>query len=248
MPPDPQPPHDEQDALPVERVLDLLRQGELELHGILPWSSNYTYLASVHDGELEAMAVYKPRRGERPLWDFPRGTLYLREYAAYLVSQVLGWPLVPPTVVRDGPQGMGALQLYIDNDPQANYFTFRDERIEDVQRIAAFDLVVNNADRKAGHCLLGRDGHVWAIDHGITFHPEPKLRTVIWEFTGQPIPPPLLDDLRRLCLRLQPAEPLSGVLKRLLLPEEIHALRDRLDTLLSDRTFPEPDTIPWPPV
>lgn len=236
------------EAVTVERVITLLRQGEMELHGIFPWSSNYTYLVSVHDGALECMAVYKPRRGERPLWDFPRGTLYLREYAAYLVSQALGWPLIPPTVIRDGPQGAGAVQLYIDNDPQANYFTFRDERVEEVQRIAAFDLVVNNADRKAGHCLLGRDGRIWAIDHGITFHAEPKLRTVIWEFTGQPIPPGLLADLHRLCDRLQPSQPLASALKTLLLPEELNALRARLDNLLSGGIFPEPDTIPWPPV
>jgi uncharacterized repeat protein (TIGR03843 family) len=235
-------------AIPAERVIDLLRRGKMELHGILPWSSNYTYLASVHDGDLECMAVYKPRRGERPLWDFPRGTLYLREYAAYLVSQTLGWPLVPPTIIRDGPQGPGAVQLYIDNDPQANYFTFRDERVEDVQRIAAFDLVVNNADRKAGHCLLGQDGRIWAIDHGITFHAEPKLRTVIWEFTGQPIPPALLADLRALCIRLQSSSPVAESLNRLLLPDERRALRARLEITIKDGAFPEPETIPWPPV
>jgi uncharacterized repeat protein (TIGR03843 family) len=234
--------------MPIERVLELLRRGHIELHGILPWSSNYTYLASVRDGDLECMAVYKPRRGERPLWDFPRGTLYLREYAAYLVSQTLGWPLIPLTIIRDGPQGPGALQLYIENDPQANYFTFRDERIEDVQRIAAFDQIVNNADRKAGHCLLGEDGRIWAIDHGITFHVEPKLRTVIWEFTGQPIPPALLADLHDLCTRLQPGAPLAEALKQLLAPQEMRALRARLEHLIADATFPEPDTIPWPPV
>ncbi len=239
----------DQAALPVERVLDLLRHGEMELHGILPWSTNYTYLASVRDGDLKCMAVYKPRRGERPLWDFPRGTLYLREYAAYLVSRVLGWPLIPPTVLRSGPQGPGAVQLYIDADPEANFFTFRHERIEDLRRIAAFDHLVNNADRKAGHCLLGRDGRIWAIDHGITFHADPKLRTVIWEFAGQPIPAALLADLRslRVCL-VKDSDPLAQALHRLLLADEKVALLARLDSLLAEGVFPEPYAIPWPPV
>lgn len=245
---EPRPPDDEINAIPVERVMDLLCRGKMQMHGLLPWSSNYTYLVSIEDGDLGCMAVYKPRRGERPLWDFPRGTLYRREYAAYLVSRALGWPRIPPTVIRDGPQGIGAVQLYIDNDPQANYFTFRHERVDEVQRIAAFDLIVNNADRKAGHCLLGRDGHVWAIDHGITFHAEPKLRTVIWEFTGQPIPPALLADMRALRGGLRPPAVLHAALQELLLPAEMAALRQRLDRLLADGVFPEPETVPWPPV
>lgn len=247
-PSEPRPLDDESNAIPVEQVLDLLCRGKMELHGLLPWSSNYTYLASVHYSDLTCMAVYKPRRGERPLWDFPRGTLYRREYVAYLVSRALGWPLIPPTVIRDGPQGIGAVQLYIDNDPQANYFTFRHERMAEVQRIAVFDLIVNNADRKAGHCLLGRDGRIWAIDHGITFHAEPKLRTVIWEFTGQPIPPALLADMRALRGLLRPSAALHAALEKLLLSEEMAALRQRLDRLLAEGLFPEPETVPWPPV
>lgn len=234
-----------------ERILTLLTQGEMMLLGLLADSSNYTFLARLSDGELETMAIYKPQRGERPLWDFADGTLCFREVAAFLLSQMLGWPRIPPTVLRPGPHGLGAVQLYVEADPDAHYLTFAQARPADGQRIALFDFVANNADRKSGHCLLDSAGRVWCIDHGITFHAEYKLRTVIWEFAGQPIPAPLLDDLQALQARLTPTDPQTEALARLLSRREMDALRRRLDHLLTAKTFPEPGpyrAIPWPPV
>jgi hypothetical protein len=229
----------------------LLAEGEMELLGLLPGSSNYTFLAHSSSGDLEALAVYKPQRGERPLWDFAQGTLCLREVAAFLLSQMLGWPRVPPTVLRKGPHGLGAVQLYVEADPEAHYLTFAQERPGEGRRIALFDLVANNADRKSGHCLLDSAGRVWCIDHGITFHADYKLRTVIWEFAGQPIPAPLLGDLHALQSRLAQNDPQTEALACLLSPREMDALRRRLDHLLTAKTFPEPGpyrTVPWPPV
>ncbi len=163
--------------------------GALELLGLLPNSSNYTFLAraSAPDGD-QVLAVYKPHRGESPLWDFPAGSLGRREVAAFLVAAALGWPNVPPTVLREGPEGAGSVQLFVPFEPQEHYFTLQDRFPDAFREIAVFDLVVNNADRKGGHCLLGEDGRIWAIDHGVCFHEEPKLRTVIWEYMDEPIP------------------------------------------------------------
>lgn len=235
----------------IDRVLTLLTEGEMEVLGLLPGSSNYTFLARLSDGDLETLIVYKPQRGERPLWDFSDGTLCFREMATFLLSQVLGWPRVPLTVLREGPHGLGAVQLYVKADPEAHYLTFAQERPAEGQRIALFDFITNNADRKSGHCLLDSAGCVWCIDHGITFHADYKLRTVIWEFAGQPIPAPLLDDLQALQALLAHDGPETEALARLLSPREIDALRRRLDYLLTTRTFPEPGpyrAIPWPPV
>ncbi|RME46659.1 MAG: SCO1664 family protein [Chloroflexi bacterium] len=236
----------------VNQVLELLTQGRLETEGLLPWSSNYTFLATVSYNGNRCLAVYKPRSGERPLWDFPEGTLCLREVATYVVSQALGWPYVPPTVLRDGPHGLGSVQLYIDADPEEHYFTLQEQYVEDFQHLAALDYVINNADRKSGHCLLGSDGRIWAVDHGVTFHTLPKLRTVIWDFAGQPIPDPILDDLEAFHSRLTAGDPVQTTLQRLLARDEIDALRQRVRDLLRNRVFPRPDPhrrhIPWPPV
>ncbi len=242
-----------QDTITIEwdRLLILLAEGELELLGLLPGSSNYTFLTRLSDGDLEVRAVYKPQRGERPLWDFADGTLCFREVAAFLLSQMLGWPRIPPTVLRDGPHGLGAAQLFVDADPEAHYLTFAQERPAEGQRIALFDFLANNADRKSGHCLLDGDNRVWCIDHGITFHADHKLRTVIWEFAAQPIPAPLLDGLFALQQRLAQPNPQAEALARLLSPREMDALRRRLDHLLAAKTFPEPGlyrAVPWPPV
>lgn len=234
-----------------QQVLALLERGDIHIEGLLPWSSNYTFLVTVRDESLDCLAVYKPCRGERPLWDFPAETLCLREVAAYLVSQALGWPNVPPTVLRDGPYGSGAVQLYIAANPEEHYFTFREQHQDALRQIAAFDCLVNNADRKAGHCLKDAQGRIWAIDHGICFHSDPKLRTVIWDFAGQPIPEELLADLRALREQLAGPNPLSRALARLLAPREVQALRRRLDALLRAGVYPHPGSsraIPWPPV
>jgi len=235
----------------LERVLKLLAEGNIELHGLLPWSSNYTFLVTVSAGELKAAAVYKPCRGERPLWDFPEGTLALREMAAYVVSEALGWELVPPTVLREGPYGPGMVQLHVDADHEQHYFTFGARHTLEAQRIAIFDALINNADRKAGHILKDAQGHIWAIDHGVCFSPEPKLRSVIWEFADQPIPSEIMDDLRSLRARLGKRSPLMRALGRLLAPQEIEAMRRRLDQLIERARFPTPGPqrhYPWPPI
>lgn len=237
-------------AVGLERATQLLSQGRVSLLGQILSSSNASFLTRVDDGDLQALAIYKPRRGERPLWDFPRGTLCLREVAAYVVSRALGWPLIPPTILRDGPYGPGALQLYIHADPEANYFTFREDRLTDLLPVALFDILANNADRKGGHLLLDRQGHVWAIDNALTFHPEPKLRTVIWDFAGALIPQEFLADLRHLQEHLTSKNTLHQTLTRLLVEEESTALQARLAALLESAMFPYPDPtrhqVPWP--
>ncbi len=191
-------------SLSIDRALELLTRGEVQPRSLLPWGSNYTFLVSVTLGELQTAAIYKPREGERPLWDFPDGTLCQREVAAFVVSQALNWFIVPPTVLRDGPHGLGMVQFYIDCNPEEHYFTLQEEtRFHDqFKQIALFDLLVNNADRKSGHCLRDENDHIWAIDHGVCFAVEPKLRTVIWEFAGQPVAERILDDVQELCAQL----------------------------------------------
>lgn len=232
-------------------VVALLRGGEVKVCGLMPWSSNYTFLAQVQGENSQCLAVYKPRSGETPLWDFPEGTLYLREYAAYLVSKALGWSLVPTTVIRKGPLGVGSLQLYVDADAEAHYFSFGAQEIPALQRIVLFDYITNNADRKGGHCLRASDGRVWAVDHGLTFHALPKLRTVIWDFRGQTIPGELLDDLRRLQGELSMPRGLAQRLSSLLNEKELAALRQRVRNLVERGTFPQPGpgrVVPWPMV
>jgi uncharacterized repeat protein (TIGR03843 family) len=229
-------------------VLRVLREGEMEVLGLLPRSSNYTFLVRLRGGSEPVLAVYKPRAGEAALWDFPDGTLCQREVAAYLVASSLGWPLVPPTILRGGPHGEGSLQLFKEFDPSEHYLTMREERADDFRRIALFDVVVNNADRKSGHCLLDTQGRVFAIDHGVCFHDDPKLRTVIWDFVGEPIPAGMRADLEALVPRLE-AGPLAGALAELLRPHEIRAVSLRLADLLEDGCFPEPGPgrpYPWP--
>lgn len=237
----------------VERVLEALQCGEItEEHGLMRWSSNYTFLVSILHNDLRLTAIYKPQKGERPLWDFPDGTLCMRELAAFLTSHELGWNLVPPTVMREGPRGLGSVQLYIDHDPEQNYFSFDEAMHPQLQRLAAFDYMINNADRKGGHCLLAADGHLWAIDHGIAFHSAPKLRTVVWDFAGQALPPPLLEDIERLAAALDDDEtPFRQALASLLSAHEINTFRARVRHLLKTRRYPVPGAgpnYPWPPV
>jgi uncharacterized repeat protein (TIGR03843 family) len=237
----------------MEQVLDLLSKGKMEeAHGLMPWSSNYTFLVTVCHNNAEALAIYKPAQGERPLWDFPDGTLALREVAAFHVSRALGWDFVPPTVLREGFLGLGAAQLFIDAVLEEHYFTLRDEYEPVFRRVAAFDYIVNNADRKGGHCLKGKDGHIWTIDHGLTFHHEPKLRTVIWDYAGQPIPEDILKDLNCLQRSLdQPTSRLLTELADLITGREIKMFRHRLDRIIAAGTFPLPGAgrnVPFPPI
>lgn len=211
----------------------------------MPWSSNGTFLVEVTRDGVPMPAVYKPVRGEQPLWDFPDG-LYTREAAAYLLSDALGWGLVPETIVRhDGPFGAGSLQRFVPADFSEHYFTLleRPEHHHALKAIATFDLLANNADRKGGHCLLGEDGRIWAIDNGLAFHVEPHLRTVIWDFAGQPIPDPLVADAARLADAT--LEDLAGLLS----PLEIDALRRRAVVVAQAGLFPDPGShraYPWP--
>jgi hypothetical protein len=239
--------------LDIGDILTLLAKGEIEIQGVMPWSSNYTLLIAVTYEELQGLAVYKPRRGERPLWDFPRGTLCQREFAAYLLSAALGWQLIPPTVLRDGPYGIGSVQLFIDADQEAHIFTMQKEGGYEAvfEQLAVFDLISNNADRKSGHCLKGSDGRMWAIDHGICFHSEYKLRTVLWDYAGQPIRADIMADLRSLQKRIQSADYEIKVFESLLEADEFKAMRRRLDRLIQTGRFPDPGAgrnVPWPPV
>jgi len=234
---------------PDEEVVGLLAEGDIQILGLLPRSSNYTFLTRVVGEAGEVPAVYKPRAGETPLWDFPDGTLCRREVAAYLVSRELGWPWVPATVLRNGPEGPGSLQLFVEFDPREHYFTLLDHRPDEFRRIALFDAVVNNADRKAGHCLLASDGRVSVVDHGVCFNQVPKLRTVIWDFAGEQIPDDRLDDLQRLAGELAEGS-LRVALGEMLSPGEIVATERRVERLIAVARFPEPHTdrpYPWPP-
>lgn len=241
--------------LTEDQVLQTLRTGKLEEKGLLPYSSNHSFLVVVSDDQLTLPAVYKPQRGENPLWDFEWGTLCKREAAAYLICSALAWPLVPPTVLRDGTRGLGSVQFYIDHDSEAHYFTIQDDArfALSLRQLALFDYIINNADRKSGHCLIGADERLWAIDHGICFHTEYKLRTVIWEFSGEPIAPELVEDMQTLRQQLMDVNhTIAQQLCALLTDEERKALLKRLQQLIRKQCYPAPQpqrrNYPWPPV
>lgn len=224
----------------------MLAKAEIDVLGRMPWSSNSTFLVDlIIDDDSPAQAIYKPAAGERQLWDFPDG-LFVREAAAFALSHTLGWDLVPPTIVRDGPMGEGSLQLFVPADFEQHYFTLQDDPLHTLafQRICVFDVVANNTDRKSGHCLLGTDGQIWAIDNGLAFHHEFKLRTVLWDYAGEEIPAAIADDLRSLIDNGLP-DAVTGVLSAF----EIDALWARTNGLLLDGTFPIDPTgrrYPWP--
>ncbi len=223
----------------------------MELLGILRGASNYTFLARLQPLPPDGLhAVYKPARGESPLWDFPAGTLYKREVAAYELSKALGWPRIPPTVVRKkGPHGVGALQLFIDAD-RRHFLGEQGIHSDTWVQVALFDVITNNADRKSGHCLFDAEDQVWVIDHGLTFHTDQKLRTVIWDFAGQALPRDLCGDVERTLVDLEKGR-LEAV-ERLISPAEVRVLKRRLrGVLASEWRFPDPTSawsLPWPPV
>jgi uncharacterized repeat protein (TIGR03843 family) len=232
--------------VPSAELIELLETGDVTVKGRMPWSSNATFLTEVCGRDNVTLAVYKPARGERQLWDFPPG-LGKREYAAYELSEALGWGIVPDTVYREeGPLGEGSLQRFVAADFEQHYFTlYEDERWHDeLRRVCVFDLLANNTDRKSGHCLLGEDGKVYAIDNALCFHSEFKLRTVIWEFGGEDIPTALLDDVDRFLAAGLPAQ-----LDALLDPFERDAVLARGRALLTERRFPIDGSgrrYPWP--
>lgn len=237
--------------LDAARALELVGHAALDVLGRMPWSSNGTFLAVARAAGVEAAVIYKPRRGERPLWDFPSGTLFRREVAAFRLSDHLGWSLVPPTVRRDGPLGEGMVQLFVDHDADEHYFTLLEAHADRFRAMAVFDLLANNADRKGGHCLRDRRrDQIVGIDHGLTFHHEPKLRTVIWDFAAEAIPGALLDDVVR--LRAELDGEFGDEMRQLLSPVEVDALRERADDVCALGSFPiaEEDwrSVPWPMV
>jgi hypothetical protein len=239
--------------LTPEQVAEVLGTGDLELVGRLRYSSNGAFLVEVTADGVTIPAVYKPERGERPLWDFPDGTLFKREVAAYELSRSLGWGIVPVTVRREeGPLGEGAVQRFVDHDPEEHYFTLLAEHLDEFRRFAVFDVLANNTDRKGGHCLhdLANDV-ILGIDHGLTFHRAWKLRTVIWDFADEPLPPVLVDDVCRVIAELDDGA-LGGRLSTLLAPDELAAIAMRASDLLRAGRFPPPDpgyhSVPWPMV
>jgi uncharacterized repeat protein (TIGR03843 family) len=235
------------DQRPPTELEDVLAGGRIEVEARMPWSSNGTFVATVTAAGECIPAIYKPAAGERPLWDFPDG-LYRREVAAYILDRALGWGLVPPTVAvgDDAPLGPGSLQVFIDASFEEHYFTLRQDEAHHraLARMAAFDVVANNADRKGGHCLVDGDGRIWGIDHGLCFHVAPKLRTVIWDFAGEP-----LDDGDAAALERLLATGVPPALTALLHPDEVLALTKRARRLLTDGVLPHPrrdHPFPWP--
>ena len=230
---------------PESNIVHALEHGDITIIGRMPHSSNATFLVAVQCDETSFQAIYKPLRGERPLWDFEPG-LHRREIAAYLLSQAMGINMVPPTVLREGPLGEGSLQHFIDADVEQHYFTIfeqREDLHDQLRAMCVFDIVANNTDRKAGHCLLGLDDKVWGIDHGVCFAADFKLRTVIWEFGGEPLP----DHLRAAIEPLLETIPLN--IATLLSSDEVSALQERVQWLCEGGAFPidrSGSRYPWP--
>ena len=219
-------------------VCEVIRKGEIVACELAPVGSNYTFLVQLQLGDQTILGIYKPRDGESPLWDFPRGTLYKREYAAYLLSQILGWDFIPFTIIREGPYGVGTVQRFVEHDPKQNYYALTDDTADQLKTIACFDLVANSTDRKPGHLILDADRKLWSIDHGLTFHADTKIRTVIWDFSGEPIPKKLLSDVRCLGDQLQSPEGRVDELLELLHPEEVTAFERRIDWVLTEGVYP----------
>jgi uncharacterized repeat protein (TIGR03843 family) len=227
----------------------ILAEGSVKVEGRLVDASNATLFTELELSGQTIRAIYKPISGERPLWDFQSGTLAFRERAAYLISDAMGFDIVPLTILRDGPFGEGAFQLWIDIDESVDLALYFREVNESLRRVALFDAVVNNTDRKIGHLLPAESGHLYVCDHGVTFHDEDKLRTVLWQWSGQPLNRDEIETLSSLSIKVKDGA--IEELSRLLSAIEIEALLMRLDRLISESTFPEPNpewpAVPWPP-
>ena len=236
---------------PVSRaeVDALLRDGELDMEGRLLDASNVTLIGVIRTEGLASTCVYKPVAGERPLWDFPDGTLAGREISAHLVSEATGWSIVPPTVLRDGPYGRGMVQLWMDADPTVELTEFVRRDVPELRRMAVFDAVVNNADRKGGHIIPMPDGHVYGVDHGICFSVDPKLRTLLWRWAGRPLLLEHLAVLERLAEELR--GDLGEQLHEHLTRREVRRTQQRVEALLRTQLHPQPSgdwpALPWPP-
>jgi uncharacterized repeat protein (TIGR03843 family) len=237
--------------LPEDDALDLLSRGEITIEGRVLSASNATLYCAVSCDGVTAACVYKPVAGERPLWDFPDGTLAEREVAAYLVSAATGWGIVPPTVYRIGPLGPGMVQLWIAEDDRVDIVRLiRRADSPALRRVAVFDAVINNADRKGGHLLPTASGRLYGVDHGVSFHADDKLRTVLWQWAGKPLPGDAVDILRMVRRELDGS--LGEQLGGLLTGRELRRTRARVDRLVARGRHPEPSdewpAIPWPPM
>lgn len=236
-------------VLELPDALRLLRDGTLDVEGRLYDASNATLFCTVSLDGITAACVHKPVAGERPLWDFPDGTLAAREVSAYLVSEALGWDIVPPTVMRDGPFGVGMCQLWIDIDEAIDIGALARSDHPQLRRMAVYDAVVNNADRKGGHLLPTVDAHIYGVDHGVCFSVDDKLRTILWRWRGKHLTEEAIDSLSG--LRAQLEGDLGAALRDLLDPDEVAATIIRVDRLLSTRCHPLPSDewppVPWPP-
>jgi uncharacterized repeat protein (TIGR03843 family) len=237
-------------VLPEDEAMELLTHGELEIEGRVMDSSNASFYCAISLNGVSAACMYKPIAGESPLWDFPDGTLAEREVAAFAVSAATGWKIVPPTVFRDGPAGPGMAQLWLEIDDTVDLgHMVRRTKYQALRRIAVFDAVINNADRKGGHLLPTPDGHLYGIDHGVTFHSEEKLRTILWQWSGDPLTEDAIDMLVSLQGKLN--GPLGDRLEELLTVREVRRTKRRVDRLLSSAIHPiwpeDRRAVPWPP-
>ncbi len=232
------------------QALTLLRTGTIEVTGRLVDASNVTLLAEISTDDGIAECVYKPVAGERPLWDFPDGTLAGREVAAYLVSAATGWQVVPPTVLRKGPYGLGMVQLWIDGDPTVDLLDLARSDRPPLRRMSVLDVVVNNADRKGGHLIPMPDGHVYGVDHGVCFSRDPKLRTLLWRWAGRPLTEEAIETLEHLSTGL--CADLGAALEEHLTLTEVEHTRRRVAKLLRTGIHPQPSgqwpAVPWPPI
>jgi uncharacterized repeat protein (TIGR03843 family) len=231
-------------------ALAFVREAEIGDGWLHPQSSNYTFFVELSLAGKRGFGVYKPQAGEAPLWDFPGGTLYQRECASYELNCLLGWSQVPPTVVREGESGVGSLQLYVPFDEDSNFFTIQESHGDDLLKLAVFDLVANNADRKGGHCFLDARGTLWAVDHGLTFHTDHKLRTVIWDYAGQTAPDHLVRDLScALDVLCRADAEATERLAALMSGDELNAVRRRMQAFIETPLMPHPYSrrdMPWP--
>jgi hypothetical protein len=217
---------------------------------LIPWGSNYTFRVTLRLTDCAGLGVYKPQRGERPLWDFPSGTLYLRERAAYVLSELLGWHFVPLTIVRDGLHGVGSLQAYVEGAPLGSLRELNECPDLDLARIAAFDIISNNADRKGGHVLQDAAGKLWGIDHGLCFNTDPKVRTVLQRFCGEPLPSVVAAELGGFFQDSNQVQLMREALNPLLAQAEIDAVEARIGSVLAAGCYPRLDhyrSVPWPP-
>ena len=239
---------------PPKHIADL-EEAELSYHiksgnfiggHTMPWGSNYTFMMWIEVDDSDCIRViYKPKDGEKPLYDFKNKTLYKRERASYVLSKILGWPNIPLTIIRNGPYGLGSVQNYIECDPRITFFEIREKNLDDLFPIAIFDLITNNADRKAGHCISDSKNVIWSIDHGLTFNSEFKLRTVMFEFCGKKIPSQFIHDISQALIELKE----NQEIKKLLSSEEFASLISRMEQIITNPMIPilNPNTdIPWP--